>query len=67
MLSKTPGLPYAAIVKALQRDGWIIVRQRGMSYSPEKHLPDEALKITVPAHRPAETFDSLAHIEAGKN
>ena len=34
------------------KDGWIIVRQRGSHIRLEKKLPDETLKITVPAHKP---------------
>ncbi|RLC55225.1 MAG: hypothetical protein DRI80_18130 [Chloroflexota bacterium] len=28
-MSKVPSLPYTKIVRALQRDGWTVVRQRG--------------------------------------
>lgn len=58
---KVPDLPYTQIVKALQRDGWIIVRQRGSHIRLQKHTGDEVLKITVPAHRPVKS-STLAHI-----
>ena len=28
-MSKVPSLPYDQIIRALQRDGWVVVRQRG--------------------------------------
>ena len=60
-MSKVPGLPYAEIVKALQRDGWTVVRQRGSHIRMQKHIGDELLKITIPAHRPVKR-STLAHI-----
>ena len=51
-MSKVPSLSYDRIIRALQRDGWIVVRQRGSHIRMEKRLPKEVLKITVPAHRP---------------
>jgi predicted RNA binding protein YcfA (HicA-like mRNA interferase family) len=51
-MSKIPELPYTKIIKALERDGWVNVRQRGSHIRLEKKLPCETLKITVPAHRP---------------
>lgn len=58
---KVPSLPYTQIVKALQRDGWIVVRQRGSHIRLQKHVGDELLKITVPAHRPVKR-STLAHL-----
>ena len=60
-MTKVPSLPYTAIIKALQRDGWIVVRQRGSHIRLQKHLGDELLKITIPAHRPVKR-STLAHI-----
>lgn len=51
-MSKVPSLSYKKIIVALERDGWIVVRQRGSHIRLEKKLPDETLKITVPAHKP---------------
>ena len=51
-MSKVPSLSYKKIITALERDGWTLVRQRGSHIRLEKELPDETLKITVPAHRP---------------
>ena len=60
-MSKVPNLPYGQIVRALQRDGWIVVRQRGSHLRLQKRVDDELLKITVPAHRPVKR-STLAHI-----
>lgn len=46
---------------ALQRDGWVVVRQRGSHIRLQKHLPSETLKLIVPAHRPVKR-STLAHI-----
>lgn len=51
-MSKVPSLSDQKIIAALERAGWIVVRQRGSHIRLEKKLPDETLKITVPAHRP---------------
>ena len=60
-MSKIPSLPYIRIVKAFQRAGWTVVRQRGSHIRLQKRTGDEVLKITVPAHRPVKR-STLAHI-----
>jgi len=60
-MSKVPSLSYTQIIAALKRDGWIVVRQRGSHIRLEKQLPDETLKLTVPAHRPVKR-STLARI-----
>lgn len=60
-MSKVPSLPYNRIIRALQRHGWVVVRQRGSHVRPHKHLPDELLKLTIPAHTPVKP-STLAHI-----
>jgi len=60
-VTKVPSLPYLQIVKALQRDGWTIVRQRGSHIRLQKRTDDEVFKITVPAHRPVKR-STLSHI-----
>lgn len=60
-MSKVPQLPYDRIVRALQRDGWVVVRQKGSHIRLQKHTPTETLKIIVPAHRPVKR-STLAHI-----
>ena len=58
---KVPSLPYQQIIRALQRDGWTVVRQRGSHIRLQKRVGSEVLKITVPAHRPIKR-STLAHI-----
>jgi predicted RNA binding protein YcfA (HicA-like mRNA interferase family) len=60
-VSKVPGLSYIQIVRALQRDGWVVVRQHGSHIRLQKHTEHEILKITVPAHRPVKN-STLSHI-----
>ena len=60
-MSKVPSLSYLEVLRALQRDGWVIVRQRGSHIRLQKRLPAEVLKITVPAHRPLKR-STLAHL-----
>jgi predicted RNA binding protein YcfA (HicA-like mRNA interferase family) len=60
-LSKVPSLDYRRVLRALQRDGWVVVRQRGSHIRLQKHLCDETLKLTVPAHRPIKR-STLSHI-----
>ena len=60
-MSKVPSLPYHQIIRALQRDGWTVVRQRGSHIRPQKRIGDEVLKLTVPAHRPVKS-STLSHI-----
>jgi len=60
-VSKLPSLPYTKIIRALQRDGWTVVRQRGSHIRLQKRVEYEILKLTVPAHRPVKR-STLAHI-----
>jgi predicted RNA binding protein YcfA (HicA-like mRNA interferase family) len=48
-------------VRALQRGGWVVVRQRGSHIRMQKHLANKTLKTIVPAHRPVKR-STLAHI-----
>lgn len=60
-MSKVPSLPHTKIIRALQRDGWTVVRQRGSHIRLQKRVGDEVLKLTVPAHRPVKR-STLSHI-----
>jgi predicted RNA binding protein YcfA (HicA-like mRNA interferase family) len=60
-MSKVPSLPYDRIVRALQRDGWVVVRQKGSHLRLQKHTVTETLKLTIPAHRPVKR-STLSHI-----
>ncbi|MEQ8192317.1 MAG: type II toxin-antitoxin system HicA family toxin, partial [Candidatus Eremiobacterota bacterium] len=61
-------LSYIRIIRALQKDGWIIVRQKGSHIRLQKRVDDNTLKITVPAHNPVK-ISTLSHIQkqAGMN
>ncbi len=60
-MTKVPSVNYRQVVNALQRDGWVVVRQKGSHIRLQKHIDKETLKITVPAHRPIKR-STLSHI-----
>jgi predicted RNA binding protein YcfA (HicA-like mRNA interferase family) len=60
-MTKVPSLGYEKVIRALQRDGWVVVRQKGSHIRLQKHLRAETLKLTLPAHRPIKR-STLAHI-----
>jgi len=60
-MSKVPSLNYQQVIKALRRDGWIVIRQKGSHIRLQKRLPNEMLKIIVPAHRPIKR-STMSHI-----
>ena len=60
-MSSVPSLSYREILRALQRDGWIVLRQRGSHIRLQKHLGERTLKLTVPAHTPVKR-STLSHI-----
>lgn len=60
-MTKVPSLDYHKVIRALQRDGWVVVRQRGSHIRLQEHLVEDTLKITVPAHKPIER-STLSHI-----
>jgi len=60
-MTKVPSLNYDQVVKALRRNGWVVVRQRGSHIRLQKHDGAEVLKLTVPAHRPIKR-STLSHI-----
>ena len=60
-MTKVPVLPYDQVIRALQRDGWVVVRQKGSHVRIQKHTPRETLKLTIPAHRPIKR-STLSHI-----
>lgn len=61
MSPKVPSVHYEKVIRALQRDGWVIVRQRGSHIRLQKRMGEEVLKITVPAHKPVKR-STLSHI-----
>ncbi|MFA5944179.1 MAG: type II toxin-antitoxin system HicA family toxin [Candidatus Thermoplasmatota archaeon] len=58
---KVPSLDYDKVLKALARDGWVIVRQRGGHVRLQKQTGDKVQKLTVPAHKPLKR-STLAHL-----
>jgi predicted RNA binding protein YcfA (HicA-like mRNA interferase family) len=60
-MTKVPVLPYDQVIRALQRDGWVVVRQKGSHVRIQKHIPAETLKLTIPTHRPIKR-STLSHI-----
>ena len=60
-MTAVPSLSYREILRALQRDGWVVVRQRGSHIRLQKRVIERTLKVTVPAHRPVKR-STLSHI-----
>jgi predicted RNA binding protein YcfA (HicA-like mRNA interferase family) len=60
-MTKVPSLNYDRVIRALKRDGWVVVRQKGSHIRLHKHTQKGLLKITVPAHRPIKR-STLSHI-----
>jgi predicted RNA binding protein YcfA (HicA-like mRNA interferase family) len=60
-MTKVPVLNFDKVIKALRRDGWVVVRQRGSHIRLQKNIGDEVLKIIVPAHKPIKR-STLSHI-----
>jgi predicted RNA binding protein YcfA (HicA-like mRNA interferase family) len=51
-VTKVPSLNYPAVINALKRAGWVVVRQRGSHIRLHRQAPDGAKKLSVPAHKP---------------
>lgn len=60
-MSKVPSVGYDKVIRALRRDGWVVVRQRGRHIRLQKHTGENTLKLTIPAHRPIKR-STLSHI-----
>lgn len=60
-MDKVPSVNYDILIFALQRYGFVVVRQRGSHIRLQKHLHNKTLKITVPAHKPLKR-STLSHI-----
>lgn len=61
MSPKVPSLSYDVIVRALQRAGFVVVRQRGSHIRLQRNSLDGVIKITLPAHRPVKRT-TLSHV-----
>ena len=60
-MTKVPSLDYHAVVRALRRAGWVVVRQLGSHIRLQKTTSTETFKLIVPAHRPIKR-STLSHI-----
>jgi predicted RNA binding protein YcfA (HicA-like mRNA interferase family) len=60
-MPKLPIVSGMEAIRALQRLGFIVVRQKGSHLRLQKHTPAETLKLTIPAHRPVKR-STLSHI-----
>ena len=60
-MSKVPSLSYREIIRALQRDNWVVVRQRGSHIRLRKRGFNRTLNVTVPAHSPVKR-STLGHL-----
>ena len=60
-MTSMPELPYGDMVRGLQRDGWVVVRQRGSHIRMQKHIGERILKVIIPAHKPVKR-STLSHI-----
>jgi predicted RNA binding protein YcfA (HicA-like mRNA interferase family) len=60
-MTRRPALGFEKVIKALQRDSWVVIRQRGSLIRMHKHTRSEVLKLTIPAHSPIKR-STLAHI-----
>ncbi len=60
-MSKVPSIIYKKVVKALQRAGFIVVRQKGSHIRMQKRIAEETIKITIPAYKPIKG-STLLHI-----
>lgn len=51
-MTEIQSLSYRKVVNALQRAGYVVVRQRGSHIRLQKRTKERVFKITVPAHNP---------------
>ena len=65
-MTKVPSLNYDKVVKALQRAGFIVVRQKGSHIRMQKRVNEKTIKITIPAHKPIKR-STLSHILKSAN
>lgn len=51
-MTEIPSLSYRKVVNALQRAGFVVVRQKGSHIRLQKRRKEKVIKLTVPAHSP---------------
>jgi len=60
-MTKVPSLGYVKVIKALKRDGWVVVRQKGAHIRLHKHVQNETLKLTIPGAPSNQKIHPFAH------
>ena len=60
-MTKVPSLSYRKVINALQRAGFIVIRQKGSHIRMQKRIGNDVIKITIPAHNPIKR-STLSHI-----
>ena len=60
-MTKVPIVNYDKVLRALKRNGWVIVRQKGSHIRLHKRTATEVLNLTIPAHKPIKR-STLSHI-----
>nr|VFJ68428.1 MAG: Predicted RNA binding protein YcfA, dsRBD-like fold, HicA-like mRNA interferase family [Candidatus Kentron sp. FW] len=60
-MTKVPSVGYKVVIAALQRDGWVVVRQRGSHIRLQKYTDKGMLNPTIPVHHPIKC-STLSHI-----
>lgn len=51
-MTRVPSLSYRLVINALQRAGFVVLRQRGSHIRLQKRTEQKMIKIVVPAHIP---------------
>lgn len=51
-MSEIPSLSYIRVINALQRVGFVVVRQKGSHIRMQKRITEGVLKLTIPSHKP---------------
>lgn len=63
---KVPSLDYDRLLRALRRDGWVVVRQRGSHIRLQRQVGDDVQKLTLPAHKPIKRTTLAAILKAAE-
>ena len=66
-MTKVPSLNYNKVIKALERDGWVIVLQKGFHIRLQKNVGNEVLKLIVSAHQAYKKVNTITYIKTSKN
>ena len=64
-MTKVPSLGYEKVIKALKRNGWVIVRRSHIRL--HKHLEKRNLKADDTSSPSNQKVDTFAHPETGQN